>query len=309
MHLTNEIVISRPPFGKGYAKDLVQLRSFIEHRLIANPNGTWKPTKEDPMWQAMCHFYSTLIRAGIESDRGYSTLLPLVPVIAAGGVIPAFDYPEDWRQTRNLGKFASEFVLTGIQNCVMCYGLPEPVYPEPIPREGVDSHLATTRPADEIRMRLKMGAKAWPILYLDDGQFFCGIYDGYALNQSAPKEMNELLKPKDLRIELCQFLLRDIHRDLPLRDVLTEDEERIDSKVLLAEWLPAKLTPESSVLILSAVGRGLWPPCFVEVVLEYLRKLASRDQPQTREIINNLDQGAKSLLKDDPSGILTTLSL
>ena len=297
--MKHEIIFEKLPSGRFYAKQLVVLRSFIEHKLLANVDTIWDYESDDPTWQAICRYYSLIIRAQVNTDAVFSHLRPAMMSVGAGAIIAGLEYPTIWRMCIQSESLQSPFiafaagcqslspsiVMTMIADSVKAHGFPCSGGRISLGLEGLRRHLGSTTPGAGLRLTTKMDAWVNTTLCLDDGQFVSGLCPSTEMSAAnAIPEVDEVQK------RLFARWLRDSVLGIGLRDVIAPDGgvsiKAVEKMAEMLQYMP--LTSENVYLILSAIADRIWDPEMLQPLTAALLTEPTAINDLTRKLPENL---------------------
>jgi hypothetical protein len=278
-----EIVLCWPPYGRSYAKQLVLLRSFIEHSLFANEEWCWNnEIEKDPVWQAIYHFTSLVVRAYVDSTPNHAIFSPVVPFLAGGKHLPSYlGYPSNWVSCRHEGSLLPSAAIGEIIGCCQDHGIP--VMPEPIsplPLTEFEKYLRDHTPREKDILLKHQQWRGDSFICLDDGQFVFGT-----ICKSPDETEGDQPESTTFRTEVCRLWLRDVVRGIPLRNIVTASGHTMEAAKTLATWLPSNFTEEVCFLVLSAVAKRLWPAELGEFAWNFLIARAEKDRTRVESFL------------------------
>ena len=245
-----DVALKKPPFGNPLARELVELRTYLDHLLLWEYE--WEPNPEDPFWQTICRYYYLVILAQVDGDPKFDNLVKAGGRIASGAYLRRCSYPDGL--TGGLEMLSPSCVFRDIEEFIRFKQL-SGGGPAHLPLTGLNSHLASTSPDAELRLEVRPlqsshSKKPREILVLSDSQFDTDGSISYPV--VAPVTHTDQA--------LYVRWLQDSVRGIPLRNVLQLDGTVINANDRMGEALYQLSDDlEEFYLSLHAVQTGLWP--------------------------------------------------
>jgi hypothetical protein len=287
--MTNEIIHEHLPYGTISFQELLQLRRFIEHKLLTDPRTSWHMNPKDPAWQAVCHYYACIIHAYTEFERRYRDLEVAADLITSGALILYFSYPSVWVWDNLEESLSPSLAFAAIADSVHSFGHPRKGGSGRLPLTAFTAHSALKPgPILQVSQHLNhLNVYCEPVFTLDDSKFIS------LLHPVGIGELNLTI----LEQRLWRRWMGDSLLGIGLRDVLLPDGGRIEATSMMAKLLAKYCCSlEHIYLVLTAVAGGLWDPNLAGPALAELAEMEHRSPKMLEAFIKALPEESLRLL-------------
>ena len=283
---------------------------FTEHRLVADDkaNREFKFCPRDPTWQALCHYYSAVLREGVKCGFTNFDYRSAITKIAAGTVMAEpggggpFPYPSSWNDLQYLETLAPSALFALLTVAIDEGELSRPkASPHALSMGNFKAQMNMPPGPNLTVAEVTSRQDGNPFFILDDGCLMSGLASCERLDPGSlsgtevtlrmvrlelPTNRDSLMsfftdkKNEDVFVKLWVRWLRDSVIKRGVRDVVCAGVQ-VPWREIFAVKFPACIkTPEQAFVILNALLRGLWPKDIGQSFLDHLHSQFENDIPK-----------------------------